>query len=228
MIDLHYWPTPNGDKILIMLEETGIPYHIIPVRLGSGEQFTPEFLAISPNNKMPAIVDHAPIDGGPALSVFESGAILQYLADKSGMFCPQEARARAEVMQWLFWQMAGLGPMAGQAGYFRNYATEQVPHAVLRYTNEVNRLYGVLNARLAGRDYVAGTFSIADMAIWPWIQPEWHGQTFEPFPHLAIWHQRIGVRDSVKRTAEIAAPIRAEQPPLTDEVRNILYGQRAR
>jgi GSH-dependent disulfide-bond oxidoreductase len=177
---------------------------------------------------MPAIVDHAPAEGGAPLAVFESGAILQYLAEKAGRFLPATVRGRFEVNQWLFWQMASLGPMAGQAGYFRNYAPEEVPHAIKRYTDEVNRLYGVLNTRLRDRDFVAGDYSIADMAIWPWIQPEWHGQDFGAFPAVKAWKDRIAVRPAIIKTAEIAAPLRAKQPELTEEVRRVLYGQRAK
>ncbi len=164
MIDLHYWPTPNGHKITIFLEETGVPYTIHKVGIGKGDQFKPEFLAISPNNRMPAIVDHTPTNGGKPISIFESGAILQYLAEKTGKFLPTEIRAKTEVMQWLFWQVGGLGPMAGQNGHFNVYAPEKIPYAMERYTNETNRLYGVMNKRLADHDYLGGDYSIARTA----------------------------------------------------------------
>ena len=164
MINLYYWTTPNGHKVTIFLEETGLPYRIIPVDIGKGDQFKPQFLAIAPNNRIPAIIDTAPADGGTALSVFESGAILQYLAEKTGQFLPADIRRRAEVMQWLFWQMGGLGPMAGQNHHFVQYAPERIPYAVTRYVKETNRLYGVLDKRLADREFVAGAYSIADMA----------------------------------------------------------------
>ena len=169
MIDLHYWPTPNGHKVTLMLEETELEYRIVPVNIGKGDQFAPDFLAIAPNNKMPAIVDHAPADGGAPQSVFESGAILLYLARKTGRFLPADPRAEVEVLEWLFWQMAGLGPMTGQYGHFTVYAPEPIPYAVDRYTKEAQRLLGVLDTRLAGREFIAGgEYSIADMAAYPW------------------------------------------------------------
>src|SRR3954447_17082087 len=171
MIDLHYWTTPNGHKITIFLEETGLPYRITPVNIGKGEQFNPEFLAISPNNRIPAIVDEDPKDGAAPISVFESGAILLYLAEKTGKFIPSDIRGRVEVLQWLFWQIGGLGPMAGQNHHFGTYAPEKIPYAIDRYRNETNRLYGVLNKRLADRPFLAGDYSIADMASYPWIVP---------------------------------------------------------
>jgi len=201
MIDLYYAPTPNGLKIKLFLEEAGLCHRLIPVRLSNGEQFRPEFLAISPNNKIPAIVDHAPGDGGAAQSLFESGAILLYLADKSGRFIPADPRGRAEVTQWLFWQVAGLGPMAGQIGYFNVYAPERVPFAIERYARETRRLYGVLNVRLASREYIAGDYSIADIACYPWIVPHrGHRQNLEDFPHLQRWFTTIGTRPAVQRT----------------------------
>src|SRR5690606_28591413 len=170
MIDLYYWPTPNGHKVTLLLEETGLEYRIHPVNIGSGDQFKPEFLAISPNNKMPAIVDHAPADGGAPQSVFESGAILLYLAEKTGHFLPAAARGRIETLEWLFWQMAGLGPMTGQYGHFSVYAPDRIPYAIERYTREAERLLGVLDKRLAGRAFIAGDdYTIADMAAYPWI-----------------------------------------------------------
>ena len=169
MIDLYYWTTPNGHKVTIFLEEAGLKYNIIPINIGKGEQFKTEFLAVAPNNRIPAIVDHAPADGGKPISIFESGAILLYLADKTGKFAGKDLRARNEVTQWLFWQMGGLGPMAGQYNHFGNYAPEKLPYAIDRYRNEVNRLYGVMNKRLADRDYLGGEYSIADMASYPWV-----------------------------------------------------------
>ena len=203
MIELYYAPTPNGLKVRLFLEEAKLPHRIVPVSLSRGEQFRPEFLAIAPNNRIPAIVDSSPADGGPPLSLMESGAILWYLATKTGRFLPADERGRADVSQWLFWQMAGLGPMAGQAGYFRVYAPERVPFAIERYTKETRRLYGVLDRRLAGRDFVAGEYSIADMACYPWIVPHaGHGQALEDFPHLARWYRALGRRAAVRRTYE--------------------------
>src|SRR5581483_11282261 len=184
MIDLYYWPTPNGHKITIFLEETATPYRIVPVNIGRGDQFKPEFLAISPNNRMPAIVDHEPTDGAGPLSVFESGAILVYHAEKTGQFLPQAVRPRMQVLQWLFWQMGGLGPMAGQNHHFVTYAPEKIGYAIERYVKETSRLYAVLDKQLAGRDFVAGAYSIADMACYPWIVPhERQKQNLDDFPH---------------------------------------------
>ncbi|MGC8524998.1 MAG: glutathione S-transferase N-terminal domain-containing protein, partial [Acidibrevibacterium sp.] len=200
MIDLHYWTTPNGHKVTIFLEETGLPYRVIPVNISAGDQFKPEFLAISPNNRIPAIVDTTPADGGAPVSVFESGAILQYLAEKTGKFLPADMRGRTEVMQWLFWQMGGLGPMAGQNHHFVQYAPEKLPYAINRYVNETNRLYGVLNKRLADRAFVAGDYSIADMASYPWIVPhKRQQQTLDDFPHLKRWFETIRARPAVER-----------------------------
>ena len=201
MLDVHYAPTPNGLKVKLFLEESAIPHRIVPVSLNAGEQFRPEFLAISPNNKIPAIVDHAPADGGAPLALFESGAILLYLAEKTGRFLPRDARSRTIATQWLFWQMAGLGPMAGQAGYFRVYAPEPVPFAIERYTNETKRLYGVLDRRLSQGAYVGGDeYGIADMACYPWIVPHaGHGQDLAAFPHLARWFAAVGERPATKR-----------------------------
>src|SRR6516165_4673108 len=200
MIDLYYWTTPNGHKVTMFLEETGLPYKIVPVNIGGGDQFKPDFLAISPNNRMPAIVDHEPQDGGAPISVFESGAILLYLAEKTGEFIPAGLRGRAEVLQWLFWQMGGLGPMAGQNHHFSVYAPEKLPYAIDRYVNETNRLYGVLNKRLSDRPFVAGDYSIADMAAYPWIVPhERQGQKLEDFPHLKRWFEAIRQRPAVQR-----------------------------
>jgi GSH-dependent disulfide-bond oxidoreductase len=230
MIDLYYWPTPNGWKISIALEEMALPYTLVPVNIGRGEQFTPEFLAVSPNNRIPAIVDREPLGGGPPLAIFESGAILLYLAEKSGRFLPQEVRRRYEVVQWLMWQIGGLGPMAGQAGHFRLYVPEPVPYAISRYTNETNRLYGVLDARLAGREYICDEYSIADMACWPWIVPhEGHGQTIEDFPNLKRWYDLLKTRPALRRGFDVGKEIRARMKDGMDtEARQTLFGQRAR
>jgi GSH-dependent disulfide-bond oxidoreductase len=224
MIDLHYWPTPNGHKITIFLEEAGLPYAIHKVDIGKGDQFKPDFLKIAPNNRMPAIVDTAPADGGAPISIFESGAILQYLAEKTGKFLPKDVRGRAETMQWLFWQMGGLGPMAGQNGHFNVYAPEKVPYAIERYTKETSRLYGVLNKRLADREFMAGDYSIADMASYPWIVPyENHKQKLEDFSHLKRWFESIRSRPAVVR----AYKHQTERKPISDEERKVLFGQDA-
>jgi GST-like protein len=228
MIDLYYWTTPNGHKVTIFLEETGLAYRIIPVDIGKGDQFKPQFLAIAPNNRIPAIIDTAPADGGTALSVFESGAILQYLAEKTGQFLPADIRRRAEVMQWLFWQMGGLGPMAGQNHHFVQYAPERIPYAVTRYVKETNRLYGVLDKRLADREFVAGAYSIADMAAYPWIVPhERQQQNLAEFPHLKRWFEAIRARRAVQRAYEVAASIN-QTPVVTEQSRALLFGQTAR
>jgi len=227
MIDLHYWPTPNGWKISIMLEEAGLPYRVIPVNIGRGEQFKPEFLAISPNNRMPAIVDPEPIGGGAPLSIFESGAILMYLAEKSGRFMPSDVRGRYEVLQWLFWQMGGLGPMAGQAHHFRQYAPEPIPYATERYTKEVNRLYGVMDRRLADREYLAGDYSIADMAAFPWVLPyERQGQRLEDFPNLERWFKAMRERPAVARGLDVGKEFRTAVP-MDEDAKKILFGQTA-
>jgi GST-like protein len=200
MIDLHYWPTPNGQKIRVFLEEAEVPYNTHQVNILKGDQFKPEFLAISPNNRIPAIVDNEPPGGGAPISVFESGAILFYLANKTQKFIPTEMRQRMQVVEWLFWQMGGLGPMAGQNGHFNVYAPEKVPYGIERYTKETTRLYGVLNKQLADRDYIAGDYSIADMACYPWIVPhEMHKQVIEDFPHLLRWFNAIKSRPAVVR-----------------------------
>ncbi len=200
MIDLHYWPTPNGHKVLIFLEEAGLEHTIHPVNIGNGEQFRPEFLAISPNNRMPAIVDHAPRDEGAPISVFESGAILLYLAHKTGEFGGRDPRAHIDVLQWLTWQVGGLGPMLGQNHHFTRYAPEKVPYAIDRYLRETARLYGVLDRQLAGRSFVTGEdYTVADMACFPWILPEAQGQDIAQFPNLARWHADIAARPAVIR-----------------------------
>jgi GST-like protein len=227
MIDLHYWPTPNGHKITMFLEETGLPYRLVPVNIGKGEQFNPEFLAISPNNRMPAIVDHSPLDGGAPISVFESGAILLYLAQKSEQFIPLTLRGSTEVTEWLFWQVAGLGPMAGQNHHFSRYAPEKIPYAIERYVKETNRLYGVLNKRLADREFVAGAYSIADMAAYPWVVPhEAQGQNLADFPHLQRWFEGIKARPATVRAYDLGAKINSN-PTMTEEQMKILFGQTA-
>jgi len=225
MIDLYYWTTPNGHKITIFLEEAGLPYSIKPVNISKGEQFAAEFLAISPNNRIPAIVDLDPNDGKGPLSVFESGAILQYLAEKTGKFLPADLRARTEAMQWLFWQMAGLGPMAGQNAHFNNYAPEKIPYAINRYVKETERLYGVLDERLNDRDFIAGSYSIADMAAYPWIVPhERQGQNLNDFPSIKRWFETIRQRDAVQRAYAVAKTINIA-PTVTDESKSILFEQ---
>jgi GST-like protein len=225
-IDVHYWPTPNGWKITIMLEELGVPYNIIPVNIGVGEQFKPGFLKISPNNRMPAIVDHEPLGGGAPLAIFESGAILEYLAEKYGKFMPKDTRSKYDVLQWLYWQMANLGPNSGQANHFRNYASEKIGYGIDRYTNEVNRLYGVMNIQLADHEFLAGAYSIADMASWPWvILYERMGQDLNEFPHLKRWVDTVGARPAVIKGKAVGQEIRAE---MSEEAKKVLFGQRAR
>jgi GST-like protein len=209
MITVHFWPTPNGKKITVALEEMGLEYKIEPVNIGKGEQFRPEFLAISPNNRMPAIVDDDPPGGGAPIAIFESGAILLYLGDKTGKLLPRDIRGRTEVTEWLMWQMGGLGPMAGQTHHFRSFAPEKIPYAIDRYTNESHRLYGVLNKRLAGRTFVCGSeISIADVAAYPWINPEGQGQNLADFPDLAGWMERMKARPAVARGMEIGSELR--------------------
>jgi GST-like protein len=227
MIELHYWPTPNGHKITIFLEETGTPYRIVPVNIGKGEQFQPDFLKIAPNNRMPAIVDTEPGDGKAPISVFESGAILVYLAAKTGQFLPRDTRAWVEVLEWLFWQMAGLGPMAGQNHHFSQYAPQTLPYAIDRYVNETSRLYAVLDRRLADREFVAGEYSIADMAAYPWIVPhERQKQNLDDFPHLKRWFEAIRARPAVVRAYEKGKALSAK-PVVDEESRKILFGQSA-
>jgi GSH-dependent disulfide-bond oxidoreductase len=227
MITLYYWTTPNGHKVTIFLEESRLPYRIVPVNISKGDQFKPDFLKISPNNRMPAMVDDDPPGGGAALSVFESGAILVYLAEKTGKFLPKDLRGRFEVLQWLFWQMGGLGPMAGQNHHFSQYAPEKLPYAIDRYVKETNRLYAVLDKRLADREFVAGAYSIADMASYPWIVPyERQGQKLEDFPNLKRWFEAIRERPAVKRAYARAKEINTE-PTVTEEAKRILFGQTA-
>lgn len=228
MIDLHYWPTPNGWKISIFLEEAGQPYRLCPVNIGKGEQFAPAFLAISPNNRMPAIVDHDPVDGGPPLALFESGAILLYLAEKAGRFLPTDLRGRQQALQWLMWQIGGLGPMAGQNGHFRLYAPEPIPYAIERYSKEVDRLYGVLDGQLARTGaFVAGPdYSVADMAILPWVRIHKAQQTpIANFPNVLRWYQTLMERPAVQRGLALGQELRATG--LSDEARRALFGQTA-
>lgn len=230
MIDLYYWPTPNGHKITMFLEEAGLQYVIKPVNIGRGEQFDPDFLKIAPNNRMPAIVDHAPADGGEPLSLFESGAILLYLAEKTGVFLSPELRERQQCLQWLFWQMGGLGPMAGQNHHFVQYAPERIAYAMDRYINETARLYGVLNKHLSdGRSFVTGEhYSIADMAIYPWIVPhERQRQSLADFPWLKTWFERVAVRPATQRAYAVGKTI-STQPTVDEEAKKILFGQNAR
>ncbi|MFQ5635450.1 MAG: glutathione S-transferase N-terminal domain-containing protein [Gammaproteobacteria bacterium] len=227
MIDLYYWPTPNGWKVSIMLEECGLPYETIKVHIGEGDQFKPDFLRISPNNKMPAIVDRD-ADGGP-LALFESGAILMYLAEKSGRFMPADERGRWEVIQWLYWQMANLGPMAGQLGHFLNYAEEKLPYPIARYRAEYNRLLGVLNHRLDGREFIAGDYSVADMASWPWVRShERLEQPLDEFPHVARWFRAVEERPAVKRGCELGMDWFDRKAVSEPAVRRNLFGHTAK
>jgi GST-like protein len=229
MIELYLWPTPNGFKITIMLEECGLPYEVKYVNIGKGDQFEPEFLVISPNNRMPAIVDTEGPDG-KAISVFESGAILQYLGRKTGKFYPRDERARVKVDEWLFWQMGGLGPMAGQAHHFRHYAPEKIDYAYDRYTDEVNRLYGVMDIRLSDNEFLAGDYSIADMAAYPWVRPyKRQGQDLAEFPNLEAWYKRIHDRPAVSRAVVVGQEERAKWDLSKDKgAKSVLFGQRAR
>ena len=229
-IELYFWPTSNGLKISIMLEECRLPYEVKPVNINRGEQFDLQFLSISPNNRIPAIVDpDGP--GGKPIAIFESGAILQYLGRKTGKFYPKDERARVEVDQWLFWQVGGLGPMAGQAHHFRGDASEQIPYAIARYTDEVNRLYGVINAHLAHRDYLARRYSIADIATWTWSR-NWkrQGQNIEDFPRVKAWHERIAARPAVQRGRIVGEHLRDPNYQIGKDpiASRILFGQRAR
>lgn len=229
MIDLYYWTTPNGHKITMYLEEAGLEYRINPINISKGDQFTPEFLKIAPNNRIPAIVDHAPQDGGEPIAIFESGAILLYLADKTRRFIPQDLRGRNQCLQWLFWQMGGLGPMAGQNHHFVQYAPERLPYAMDRYVNETSRLYGVLNKHLSdGRAYICGDYSIADMAAYPWVVPhERQRQDINNFPSLQQWFERIRNRPATHKAYELAKSINIA-PTVDDESKSILFGQDAK
>src|SRR4051812_44023177 len=228
MIDLYYWTTPNGHKVTLFLEEAGLQYRIHPVNIGKGEQFQPEFLKISPNNRIPAIVDRAPAGGGKPISVFESGAILLYLAGKTGQFIPKDLRGQVETLEWLMWQMGGLGPMAGQNHHFALYAPEKIPYAIDRYVKETSRLYGVLNKRLAGREFIMGKqYTIADMAAYPWIVPERQGQDIDDFPNLRRWHNAIrappATTRAYARAKEVNPTPRTGAP--SEAERKILFGQ---
>jgi len=227
-IELYYWPTPNGFKISIMLEECRLPYTMVPVNISKGEQFTPQFLSISPNNRMPAIVDRDGPSGKP-ISIFESGAILQYLGRKTGQFYPKDERARVEIDQWLFWQMGGLGPMAGQLNHFKRYARETLPYAIKRYEDEVNRLYGVMNTRLKDRDFLAGRYSIADMACVGWVNLwQRQDQNIDDFPHLKRWLETVKARPAVQRGMVLGADLRKGIDMKDPNVQSVLFGQRAR
>lgn len=223
MIDLYYAPTPNGWKITIMLEEAGIPYNVIPMELGRGDQHKPDYLKLNPNGRMPAIIDQAPADGGAPIPVFESGAILLYLAEKSGQFLPSDLRGRMDVTQWLMWQMAGLGPMLGQNGHFVLYAPEKIPYAMDRYTREAKRLYGVLDLQLSdGRDFITGAYSIADMACFPWIMThKAQGLTLDDFPNVKRWYGALRARPKLQAGLDVG---KADRKPMDDEARKILLG----
>ncbi len=229
MIDLYYWPTPNGHKVSLFLEEAGLDYTVKPVNIGAGDQFKPDYLKISPNNKMPAIVDHAPADGGAPISVFESGAILLYLANKTGRFFGADVRQKVAVNQWLMWQMGGLGPMSGQYGHFTVYAPEKIPYAIDRYTREVQRLLGVLDGQLAGHDFVAGAdYSIADMAIYPWINAyDSAPLDMTPYPNVQRWHAAIAARPATARAYALKQQVNPNAgKPLSEEERKHLFGQK--
>jgi GSH-dependent disulfide-bond oxidoreductase len=229
LIDLYFWPTGNGKKITIMLEETGLPYRIIPVNINKGDQFKPEFLAISPNNKMPAIVDRTAVDGtaGNGLAIFESGAILQYLAEKTGQLLPSDTAGKYRVLQWVYWQIGGLGPMAGQAHHFLKYSPQKIEYAMHRFQQEVARLYKVLDTQLGQTEYIAGDYSIADIAAWPWVvRYEWQGQKLEDFPNVKRWFETVGARPAVVRGAAVGADLMAAAPPPTDEDKKRLFGLR--
>jgi GST-like protein len=230
MIELYYWTTPNGHKITMFLEEARVPYAIFPVNIGKGEQFKPKFLAISPNNRIPAIVDRAPKDGGAPISAFESGAILLYLAEKTGQCLPTDIRQRVTTLEWLFWQMGGLGPMAGQNHHLRNYAPEKIPYAIDCYMNETNRLYGVMDKRLADHEFLAGACSIADMACYPWIVPhKAQGQNLDEFPHLKRWFEAIEARPATVAAYAKAQEVNPSPSPVPDEeARKHLFGQTAK
>jgi GST-like protein len=228
MIELYYWTTPNGHKITMFLEEVGLPYTIVPINIGAGDQFNPDFLKIAPNNRIPAIVDSEPADGGAPIAIFESGAILLYLADKTGQLIPADLRGRTEVLQWLFWQMAGLGPMAGQNHHFSQYAPEKIPYAIDRYVNETGRLYAVMNRRLSDRSFLAGDhYSIADIAAYPWIVPhDRQGQNLENFPHLQRWFETIQARPATVRAYEKADAFKNQQIDI-EQSQAMLFNQSA-
>ncbi|MDF2368497.1 glutathione S-transferase N-terminal domain-containing protein [Sneathiella sp.] len=227
MIDLYYWPTPNGWKISIALEEMDLDYRVMPINIGKGEQFEPDFLKISPNNRMPAIIDQDPADGGEPISVFETGAILIYLAEKSGKFMPDDIRGRKEVIEWVMWQMGGLGPMLGQNGHFKFYAPEQIPYAQERYSTEALRLFDVLNTRLEGRDFICGDYSIADMACWPWIIT-YKRQEIDlgEFPNIRRWYDALKARPALRRGYEVGRDLGKPTGKWSEESRKNLMAQR--
>jgi GST-like protein len=228
MIDVYFWPTPNGHKITIFLEEAALPYRLVPVNITRGEQFGAEFLKLSPNNRMPAIVDHDPPGGGEPISVFESAAILQYLAEKTGRFMPADLRGKKTVLEWLAWQVANVGPACGQLNHFARYATEKIPYAIDRFANEVHRLYGVLETRLADREWVANAYSIADMAIFPWLRTHERMQIdIAEFPRVRDWLDRMSARPAVARGIEAGKEL-AKSHTIDEEARRHLFGQRAR
>jgi GST-like protein len=229
MIELYYWPTPNGHKITLFLEEAGLDYRIHPIDISAGDQFKPEFLAFSPNNRMPAIIDTAPADGGEPISVFESGAILLYLAQKTGRFMPSDVRGQKTVTEWLMWQVGGLGPMAGQNHHFGVYAPEKLPYAIARYVNETNRLYGVLDRRLQGRDFITGQdYSVADMACYPWVVPwQRQQQNLDDFPNLKRWLNAIAARPATIRAYAEGETVSQNRTTVTEEGKKILFGQTA-
>lgn len=228
MIDLYYWTTPNGHKITIFLEEVGLPYTVIPINIGAGDQFKPEFLKIAPNNRIPALVDHEPATGDTPISIFESGAILLYLAEKTGKLIPTDLQGRVEVLQWLFWQMGGLGPMAGQNHHFSQYAPEKIPYAINRYVNETGRLYAVMDQRLSDREFLAGEYSIADIASYPWVVPyEKQGQTLEAFPNVKRWFEAIQSRPATIR-AYAKADAFKDQAISPEQSRDLLFNQSAK
>lgn len=225
MIDLYYWPTPNGWKVTIFLEESGLPYQVIPVNIGRGDQHAEDFRRINPNGRIPAIVDHAPADGGEPMTIFESGAILQYLAEKTGRFLPQGLRERYAVLQWVFWQVGGMGPMAGQLSHFVNYAPEKMEYPLERYRSEYVRLLSVMNRQLEESEFLCGEYSIADMAAWPWLTPYKRFEvTLDAMPHLRRWHDTVKIRDAVRRGVDVGKDMRTFQKP-DDEARSNLFGR---
>ncbi len=225
MIDLYFWPTPNGQKVSIFLEEAGLPYNVVPINIGKGEQFEPKFLEISPNNKIPAMVDHEG-PGGQPISVFESGAMLLYLAEKTGKFMPADPRGRWQVVEWVMFQMGTVGPMLGQANHFRNYAPEKLQYAIDRYTNESKRIFNVMDRRLAKHQYLAGEYSIADMASWPWIITRKKGGEYDEFANLKRWADAIGERPAVKRGMAVLTDVIQRGAGMDAKAREILFGPR--
>jgi GSH-dependent disulfide-bond oxidoreductase len=228
MIEVYFWPTPNGHKITIFLEEAGVDYRVVPVNIAKGDQFKPDFLKIAPNNRMPAIIDYAPIDGGEPVSVFESGAILLYLAEKTGKFMPSDIRGRMKTIEWLFWQVGGLGPIAGQTHHFNAYIDEKIPYAISRFVNETNRLYGVLDRQLEGKDFITGEYSIADMAAYPWtVSYERQAQKLEDFPNVRRWHEAMKARAAVMTSYKKGEAYRSPDYKMSEEDKKVLYGQTA-